>query len=298
MKKNTRTYHLFLFVIFSLFICIIFILPDNVNSDQNEINWVVGPNTVTLGKNIAQVTIGQEYVFADGENTRKLMEEMGNPPTNSEVGIIFPKDYEQGWFVLFEYIPVGYIKDDEKHSFDSDAILESIKIGTEEMNEKRRELGSPAFHVIGWYEKPHYDDTTNNLVWTILGKSEGAPEGVETVNHNVRLLGRSGYMSVVLVSDRSTLDKYKPEVDEIITNFSYKKGKSYAEYVQGDKVAKYGLTALIAGGAAATAAKFGLFKFLGKFWKIILVGAIGFFAAIWKWIKSIFSRKKGIEVPE
>ena len=88
------------------------------------------------------------------------------------------------------------------------------------------------------------------------------------------------------------MDKYKPEVDEIISNFSYKKGKSYAEYVQGDKVAKYGLTALIAGGAAATASKFGLFKILAKAWKLVIIAVIGFFAALKNKIKSLFSGKQ------
>ena len=91
-------------------------------------------------------------------------------------------------------------------------------------------------------------------------------DGVEIVNHNIRILGRQGYISVVLVTDVPTLSSSRPELDEIVSNIVYKKGKSYTEFVQGDKVAKYGLTALIAGGAAATATKFGLFKFLAKSW--------------------------------
>lgn len=82
------------------------------------------------------------------------------------------------------------------------------------------------------------------------------------------------------------------ELDAIISNVSYKKGKSYAEYVKGDKVAKYGLTALIAGSSAAAAAKFGLFKFLGKAWKVIVIGALGVLAALKKTLKSAFGGKK------
>ena len=115
---------------------------------------------------------------------------------------------------------------------------------------------------------------------------------MEIANHNERLLGRKGYISAVFVADVPTLDSNYPQLREIISNISYKKGKRYAEYVQGDKVAKYGLTALIAGGAAATAAKFGLFKFLAKAWKIVVVVLLGFLAAVWQWIKSIFKKKK------
>ena len=291
MNRYIRSCHLILFVFLGSFMFLSFLFPDRVCSQENEINWIEGPNTVTLDKNIAQVTIGEEYVFANGNDTRKIMEAMGNPATNTEVGSIFPKDFEQGWFVIFDYEAVGYIKDDEKHSIDAEALLESIKEGTEQSNKKRKEMGAPAFHVTGWYEKPHYDENNHNLLWAITGRAENAPEGVEIVNHNVRLLGRQGYTSVVMVSERSVLDKYKPDVDKIIANFSYTKGKSYAEYVQGDKVAQYGLTALIAGGAAAAATKFGFFKFIAKAWKFIAIAVAGFFAAIRKKIKSIFSRK-------
>ena len=121
-------------------------------------------------------------------------------------------------------------------------------------------------------------------------------DGAEIVNHNVRILGRHGYISAVLVTDIPTLNSCRAQLDEIVTNISYKKGKSYAEFVQGDKVAKYGLTALIAGGAAATATKFGLFKFLAKAWKAILIAVFGLFAALGKKIKSMFSRKESINV--
>jgi uncharacterized membrane-anchored protein len=48
--------------------------------------------------------------------------------------------------------------------------------------------------------------------------------------------------------------------------FSYKSGKTYAEFRPGDKIAQYGLAALIGGGAGAAAVKLGLF---GALWKFI-----------------------------
>ena len=125
-----------------------------------------------------------------------------------------------------------------------------------------------------------------------LGEKLAEQDGQEIVNHNVRLLGRQGYISVVLVADVPTLDASMAELDAIVSNVTYKKGKSYTEYVKGDKVAKYGLTALIAGGSAAAAAKFGLFKFLGKAWKVIVIGALGVLAALKKTLKSAFGGKK------
>jgi len=122
-----------------------------------------------------------------------------------------------------------------------------------------------------------------------LIEQEGDEEN-QGVNHNTRLLGRHGYMSVVLVADSSSFDSFQPEVDELVSNFSFKEGKSYADYVKGDKVAKYGLTALIAGGAATVAAKTGLLKSLGKFIKVIVLGVVAFFVALRKKIAGLFGK--------
>ena len=92
-------------------------------------------------------------------------------------------------------------------------------------------------------------------------------------------------MVVTLVADPTTLSKTIPNFKNVLSGFDFKEGKRYAEFRKGDKVAEYGLTALITGGAAAVAVKTGLFKWL---WKIILFG----FVAVAGFFKKIFSGKK------
>lgn len=91
-------------------------------------------------------------------------------------------------------------------------------------------------------------------------------------------------MSVILVTDPEELAVAKPRVASLLGGFSYQQGSRYAEFIKGDKVAEYGLAALIAGGAGAAAAKFGLFAKLGKLLargaKLIVVGIAALFAAI------------------
>ena len=101
-------------------------------------------------------------------------------------------------------------------------------------------------------------------------------------------MGRRGVMRVTLVVDPDdfgvTLSTYKQCMD----NFSYKVGNSYAEYREGDKTAKYGLTALVAGGAAAVAVKSGFAKYIGKLFIFIAIGALAFIKKLFQGIKSIF----------
>lgn len=258
--------------------------------------WVAGPTHVRLG-DIAEMTLPGGYRFADAEATQMLMEAMGNPSSGQEMGLIAP-DGEGDWFIVFEYDPVGFIEDDDHEEIDADALLKSISQATEAANEQRREMGGGELHVTGWSEPPYYDPNSNNLKWALEAVDE---VGGSVVNYNVRLLGRGGYMSATLVSDPSLLATHKPEAERLLQGFSYVDGKRYADFIDGDKLAGYGLTALIAGGAGAAAAKLGLFavvgKFLGKIWKILVVGLVALGGMIKRFFRALLGRKEETITP-
>ena len=62
-------------------------------------------------------------------------------------------------------------------------------------------------------------------------------------------------------------------------------GERYSDWKEGDKVAAYGLGALVLGGAAAVATSKGGFKAIG----IAILAAV---AALWGGIKKLLGRKK------
>jgi uncharacterized membrane-anchored protein len=277
----------------ALGVLVVAFLAVEARANPTDVQWISGPRNVDLGADVAQIQLPEAYVFAGAEDTRKLMESMGNTASNDEVGLISPKDDAQDWFMIFEYRPEGYVKDDDKDKIDKDAILKSYQEGTEEANKLRKERGVPGIHVTGWFEEPHYDAATHNLVWALNARSD---DGHDVVNYNVRVLGRQGFMSITLVDSPTRLAQSKPEVQKLLDGFGYKQGKSYAEWIPGDKVAAYGLTALVAGGAGAAAAKLGLFAVFGKFFakagKAIIVAIVAVFAALKKLFSSLSSRRQ------
>ena len=194
---------------------------------------------------------------------------------------VAPDTSDGEWWVIFSFDPSGYVSDDEKDELDADAILASIKKGSEAANKEREERGWGRFDIVGWVERPYYDSATNNLTWSIDGKD---PSETHTVNHSVRLLGRGGVMHVDLVADPVQMATAVPEFNRMLSGFRFKPGHTYAEWREGDRVAAYGLTALVAGGAGAAAMKSGL---IGKLWKVI-VGAL---VAVGAGIKRLFGRK-------
>jgi uncharacterized membrane-anchored protein len=129
----------------------------------------------------------------------------------------------------------------------------------------------------------------------VIGQSD---DGEQSVNYNIRLLGRQGYMSATLVTDPSTLAADKAEVEQLLGGYHFKQGKTYAEFTDGDKLAGYGLTALIAGGAGAAAVKLGLFKVLAKAWKLVVVGFLAVVAFLKKIVSSLFGGSETVRMPQ
>jgi uncharacterized membrane-anchored protein len=236
------------------------LLAAPARAEAPALQWTHGPATVALGSQ-ADLELPEGYQFVDAKTTQKLMESMGNHVSKREVGLVAPSREGADWIMVFEYDAVGYVKDDEKDKIDKNALLESIREGTEEGNKRRKEMGVPALHVTGWFEEPHYDGKSHNLVWALAAQDD---DKREVVNYNMRVLGRQGVMSVTLVDAPEGLKASKEEAESLMEAFSYKSGKTYAEFRPGDKVAEYGLVALVAGGAGAAAVKLGLFAWLAK----------------------------------
>jgi uncharacterized membrane-anchored protein len=240
----------------------------------SKLDWQIGPAKVAAGNN-ATLDLPEGYVFLDAPNTDKFMEITQNT-SDGRSYTFAPNDLR--WFALLQFEETGYVKDDEQ--IDADALLESVRTGTERGNKERRARGWPEMHVTGWRFKPRYDKETNRLEWAIDAQSAGEP----VTNFNTRILGRRGVTSVVLVDDPSRLDSSIPEFKAVLAGYTFNEGERYAEFKPGDKVAAYGLAALVAGGAAAAAAKSGLLKGL---WKFLLVGG----AALLAGVRALFKRK-------
>ncbi|MHC1686086.1 MAG: DUF2167 domain-containing protein [Clostridiaceae bacterium] len=197
-----------------------------------KIHWTAGPSTIDVGDNIAKLNLPKDYYFANGEDTRKYMEYLNNPISNKEQGMVISNNPTINWYILFEFNDVGYVKETASKDLDSERLLVGIRKEIETINKERKEKGSYEAKVVGWDEKPNYDTTTNTLTWSVLLEANGS----QFVNYNVRILGRYGYTSVVLVTSKKDLEKIRPELNLIINNYTYIEGKKYTDFVEGEDV--------------------------------------------------------------
>lgn len=271
-------------LLFTALVSITNISAAQESTDAQEIysslNFTAGPGTFDVTPR-ATIALSADYDRLDASDTKKMMELMENPSDGSEY-YVAPVDGR--WFSIFSYENTGHVKDDEE--IDADNLLDSLREGTKIGNQERARRGWGEIQIVGWQYRPSYNDNTNRLSWAVLFESDG--EGI--VNYNTRLLGRTGVISATLVAEPAVLDASVAEFENLLNGFQYKTGDNYAEYRAGDKLATYGLAALVTGGAAAAVAKGagkGLFKAIG-------LGLLASFAFVGGAIKKMFSRNKRV----
>ncbi len=247
---------------------------------------LMGPQPIPL---IDQATLKLPtgYRFVPKSEGARLMRALGNSTGAQFVGLVVPSQ-EVNWFATLDYVDAGYVKDDDAKKWNADDLLKSLREGTEAANADREARGFPPIEVIGWVEPPAYSADTHRLVWAAELRRKGQTS-VGSVNYNTYALGREGYFELNMVGSGEVIVKEKGRARELIAALEYNSGKSYADFNPStDKVAAYGLAALVAGAAAK---KLGLLAAIGvffaKFAKVILVAG----AALLALVAKLFGRR-------
>lgn len=246
----------------------------------------------------AVLKLRKGVIFVPKAEAARVLRALGNRPGDATlVGIVISPRASDNWIAVINHIKEGYIKDDDAKTWNADDLLKTLKEGTEEANKERVARGFPEMQVIGWQQPPAYDATTHRLVWSLLAKDKGEPDDApKNINYNTYALGRDGYFSLNLLTGSDTIAADKAVAHELLADLSYNAGKRYEDFsASTDRVAEYGLIALIGGVAAK---KLGLFALLAatllKFGKIILVGA----AVAGGTILKLFRRKPRQDTPD
>ena len=242
----------------------------------------------------AALNLNDEFRFLDAADAQKVLSHLwGNPPDREVLGMLVPvaaplSDPKKSWAVVITHENEGYVSDKDAAGIDYDAMLKEMQEGTAEANAERKRLGYPEVQLVGWATKPHYDASTNKLYWAKELAFDGGR--AHALNYDIRVLGRGGYLSLNAVAGMNQLHQIESEMQKVLALTEFDAGQRYGDFnASTDKVAAYGIAALVAG---AIAAKAGLFaKLLGLlfvFKKFAIVGFIAVAAAL----RKFFNRAK------
>jgi uncharacterized membrane-anchored protein len=158
-------------------------------------------------------------------------------------------------------------------------ILADMKQGIHDSNDERKAQGYGTLELVGWAQPPNYDAASKRIYWAKELEFDGNPE--HEVNYDIRVLGRGGYLSLNAVASASDLALVKDGMTRVLPMAQFDAGHRYADYKPGtDKLAAYGLAALVGGGLAAKAglfAKLGVLLLAAKKFIVLALLAIGAF---------------------
>jgi uncharacterized membrane-anchored protein len=244
---------------------------------------------ITLPDAIATLDLPPSFRYLAPEDTARLLEGWGNPPGAHTLGMIVPAGVNpmtsEGWGVVVTYDKDGHVKDDDADGIDYGKLLKEMQEGLAQANEERKKQGYPAMTLLGWAETPRYDKASHKLYWAKELQSEGSAH--HGLNYNIRVLGREGVLVLNAVADISQLGQIKTEMQQVTAFTNFTEGNRYADFNGStDKVAEYGIAALVAGGVAGKLGFFAkLFALLLAFKKLLIVGVAALGSAIWKFFK-------------
>jgi uncharacterized membrane-anchored protein len=265
-----------------------------IDSIESNLHYKTGKVVVADG--LATLNIAPGFKFIDGKEAKYIIEDVWGNLKGSEtpLGMIVPANsgasYASYAFVV-QYNPMGYVKDDDADKINYDDLLKDMKKEAEETNTERRKAGIATMDLVGWAARPHYDKNSKVLYWAKEFKVEGEEEN--TLNYDIRVLGRKGVLVLTAVSSMTELDSVNANIDAMLKMVAFNEGNRYADFDSNtDEVAAWTIGGLVAGKVLA---KVGFFALLLKYIKFIIIGIVALGGTLWRFITG--KKKKEEEAP-
>jgi uncharacterized membrane-anchored protein len=257
---------------------------------------------IALKGGIATIALSPAFKYLDPKDSDTVLTRIWrNPKGGASLGMIVPTGFDPmspgGWVVVITYSEDGYVKDNDASTLDYNKLLAQMKEGTSDMSKQREKQGYPPIELIGWAEPPRYDASTHKMYWAKALKFGNSEE--QTLNYNIRILGRRGVLVLNAVAPMDELPQVREATPSILGMVNFQDGNRYSDFNPStDKIATYGIAALVLGGIAVKA---GLFKVIlvgllaaKKFVLLAFLAVAGYF----KKLKGRFSKKPdGLVVP-
>ncbi|MGH8023237.1 MAG: DUF2167 domain-containing protein, partial [Limisphaerales bacterium] len=226
---------------------------------------------IRIHDGLATLNVPPAFKYLDSKDAKTVLVNLwGNPPDQADdvIGLLMPADTgpldTNCWAVTISYNNSGYVRDNDASKINYDDLLKKMQQSVREANKERAAKGYPEVELVGWAAAPSYDAATHKLYWAKEIKFGGEPEN--TLNYEIRILGRHGVLDLDAVAGMHQLTEIENQAPAILKMVNFDQGNRYADFnPKIDKVAKYGLAALVAGGIAGAAVKLGLFKLIWVF---------------------------------
>ena len=268
---------------------------------EKSMNYQTGK--IKLDNGNATLNVPKGFKFINAKNAQYVLHDLwGNPADATVQGAIIPENtgvtMAGCWLFTVTFDPMGFVKDDDAKDVNYDDLLAEMKKDISDANPERQKSGYGSMQLVGWASKPFYDENKKVLHWAKEIKFNN--DSINTLNYDLRILGRKGVFVLSAVGSIEQLNVIKPSINTIISSIEFDEGERYANFDSStDSVAAWTIGGLVAGKVLA---KVGFFALIAKFGKVILLALAGGFAAIKKFFfgkkAQVVSRPNDDEVAE
>lgn len=254
--------------------------------DKIEASLKFEKGKINLPGGIGIVNVPPGFEYLNSENAELVLHNLwGNPEGNETLGLLVPEGVRvtdpASYAFILTYEEMGYVKDDDADDIDYTELLTEMQTDMEAENQERVNLGYEPIALVGWAETPFYDPEKHVLHWAKelrFGESEH-----NTLNYNIRILGRKGVVVLNAVASMEQLPAVKENITPMLSAFQYTDGNHYGDFNPDvDEVAAWTIGGLVAGKVLAKA---GIFALLLKNIKLIGLALVGLFGGLWKWYR-------------
>jgi uncharacterized membrane-anchored protein len=239
---------------------------------------------IKLKNGVAQLTVPQGFKFLNAEQAKTVLVDLWGNPDGDDVslGLLMPENVsvmsDSGYVFNVQYDEIGFVKDDDADKIDYNDLLKQLKEEAVEDSKERVKLGYEPIQMIGWASPPYYDKTKKILHWAKEIKFGENEEN--TLNYNIRVLGRKGVLVLNAISTMPNLKIVKDDLPKVMNIVQFSEGNTYKDFdPKVDEVAAWTIGGLVAGKVLA---KVGIFALIAKVGKIVVLAVIAFFGTIGK----------------
>lgn len=256
----------------------------SIDSLESSFKYQIGE--IKFDNGIGQIQVPKGFRYLDSEQSGIVLQDLwGNPDGGGTLGMLVPENIgllaDNSWAFIITYDEMGYVKDDDADEINYDELLDEMQTDITAENEERAKAGYDQLSLIGWASKPYYDADKKVLHWAKeikFGENE-----FNTLNYNVRVLGRKGVVVLNAVSSMNELPLVQASIDPVLSSFTFADGYAYSDFnPEIDEVAAWTIGGLVAGKVLA---KVGVLAFVLKYLKFIVIGIGALATGAWKWYK-------------
>jgi uncharacterized membrane-anchored protein len=255
------------------------------------LHWREGNQNYDLPLSGSSLKLDNNYhVLIGADARRQVFLDNGEDFPDTEAVVVDDKGEAE---VEFGFTHDGHVQDNDWKDIDPTDFLKQMQANQVDGNKRRAANGKEPLTIVGWLQRPTYDASTHTASWAF----ELSEKDQHFVNAKALQLSREGFSELTWIG---SMESYHAEngqpamLTDMLGNHTYKLGSRYIDFKEGDKVAGYGIAALVAGiigvklGKGLIAAAIAFLVIAGKKFGVIAALVAGGAATRFK---SLFRRK-------